>query len=220
MKTYLAKHRNDLIIVVLFALACAFSYALQWDFGLRTATSFAHSFLEMISFLPAIFVLIGLVDAHTAELEVHLPLTINGSPFTLPTPPDLLTKDDTTLHDIAIYFLRPAWCGLDLTRSELTQMGRQLQIPSGFAERETQFVNLLRTASQSDHCAALLSKLAERIEHDKRYYQEFPFLSHSIHASGAVWMQRLEKSEQLLEELKKMAITQQTAAAHGAQAAS
>ncbi len=164
--------------------------------------------------------LIGLVDIHLAGLEAYSPFTITGSPFTLPTPPDLLTKDDTTLHDIAIYFLRPAWCGLDLTRSELTQMGRQLQIPSGFAERETQFVNLLRTASQYDHFAALLSKLAERIEHDKRYYQEFPFLSRSVHASAALWMQRLEKSEQLVEELKKMAITQQTAAEHGAQAAS
>mgnify|MGYP000844668415 CR=1 FL=1 len=78
MKTYLAKHRNDLIIVVLFALACAFSYALQWDFGLRTATSFAHSFLEMISFLPAIFVLIGLVDAWVPK-EVVAKHTGEGS---------------------------------------------------------------------------------------------------------------------------------------------
>ncbi len=63
MKMYLAKHRNDLIIIGLFALAFVLSFILHWDFGLQVAESFTHSFLEMISFLPAIFILIGLVDA-------------------------------------------------------------------------------------------------------------------------------------------------------------
>lgn len=63
MKAYLSKHRNDMIIIGLFALASFLSFFLRWDFGLRTANSFAQSLVEMLSFLPAIFILIGLVDA-------------------------------------------------------------------------------------------------------------------------------------------------------------
>jgi uncharacterized membrane protein YraQ (UPF0718 family) len=63
MRTYAAKHRNDLIIILVFALTFGLSFFLRWDLGLRTAGSFARSFLEMMSFLPAIFILIGLVDA-------------------------------------------------------------------------------------------------------------------------------------------------------------
>ena len=78
MKTYFAKYRNDLIIIALFALAFALSFALHWDFGVRTAESFAHSFVEMISFLPAIFILIGLVDAWVPK-EVVAKHTGEGS---------------------------------------------------------------------------------------------------------------------------------------------
>jgi uncharacterized membrane protein YraQ (UPF0718 family) len=63
MRPYVAKHRTDLIVIGLFGLAFALSFALRWDFGLRTANGFAQSFREMISFLPAIFILIGLIDA-------------------------------------------------------------------------------------------------------------------------------------------------------------
>ncbi|MBN2752468.1 MAG: permease [Rhodospirillaceae bacterium] len=52
-----------MIIIGLFALASFLSFFLRWDFGLRTANSFAQSLVEMLSFLPAIFILIGLVDA-------------------------------------------------------------------------------------------------------------------------------------------------------------
>lgn len=78
MKTYLAKHRNDLVIVSLFMLAFALSFAFRWDFGLRTAASFVHSFVEMISFLPAIFILIGLIEAWVPK-EVVAKHTGEGS---------------------------------------------------------------------------------------------------------------------------------------------
>jgi uncharacterized membrane protein YraQ (UPF0718 family) len=66
MKTraaYVAKHRTDLVLVALFGLAVVLSFALQWDFGLRTTEHFTSSLVEMISFLPAIFILVGLVEA-------------------------------------------------------------------------------------------------------------------------------------------------------------
>lgn len=63
MKTYVKRHRTDLILIGFFGVAFAVSFALKWDFGVRAAGNFASSFKEMISFLPAIFILIGLLDA-------------------------------------------------------------------------------------------------------------------------------------------------------------
>jgi uncharacterized membrane protein YraQ (UPF0718 family) len=66
MKTraaYVAKHRTDLVLVALFGLAVVLSFALRWDFGLRATEHFMSSLMEMISFLPAIFILVGLVEA-------------------------------------------------------------------------------------------------------------------------------------------------------------
>lgn len=63
MKTYAQRHRTDLILVGFFGVAFALSFVLKWDFGVHAAGNFASSFKEMISFLPAIFILIGLLDA-------------------------------------------------------------------------------------------------------------------------------------------------------------
>ena len=63
MKNYAQRHRKDLILVAFFGVAVALSFALRWNFGIRVTGNFASSFKEMISFLPAIFILIGLLDA-------------------------------------------------------------------------------------------------------------------------------------------------------------
>lgn len=150
--------------------------------------------------------LLGLVDAHAAELEQSSPLTPH--PSSLPVPPDLLSKDDTTLRDIAIHFLRPAWSGLALTRSDLTAIGREFRLPSGFAERETQFVNLLRAASQYGQFAAVLDAIGKRIEMDNGYLAASELASSTLRESISIWRQRLNESKQLLEALKKLAIEQ------------
>ena len=63
MNSYVKKHRTDLILTGFFSLAFGMSFALPWDFGIRAAGHFASSFKEMISFLPAIFILVGLIEA-------------------------------------------------------------------------------------------------------------------------------------------------------------
>lgn len=62
MNKYLEKNRKDIAIVGLFGLAAAGSFLFDWDIGMNTAKNFSASFLEMISFIPAVFILIGLID--------------------------------------------------------------------------------------------------------------------------------------------------------------
>jgi uncharacterized membrane protein YraQ (UPF0718 family) len=78
MKTFFKKHRFDLVVIVLFGLAAGLSSAFSWNVGTKAAENFRDSVLEMISFLPAIFVLIGLVDAWVPK-EVVAKHTGDGS---------------------------------------------------------------------------------------------------------------------------------------------
>lgn len=63
MNMYFKKHRTDLLLIGFFGVAIMMAFALQWDFGVRAAGHFASAFMEMISFLPAIFILVGLIEA-------------------------------------------------------------------------------------------------------------------------------------------------------------
>ena len=78
MNSYVKKHRTDLILTGFFSVAFGMSFALPWDFGIRAAGHFASSFMEMISFLPAIFILVGLIEAWVPK-EVVAKHTGEGS---------------------------------------------------------------------------------------------------------------------------------------------
>jgi uncharacterized membrane protein YraQ (UPF0718 family) len=78
MMAFFQKHRGDLVVIGLFALAAGLSSFFSWDVGTMAAANFLDSLFEMISFLPAIFVLIGLVDAWVPK-EVVAKHTGEGS---------------------------------------------------------------------------------------------------------------------------------------------
>jgi len=62
MKKYFLKNRTDLIIILLFTVFAILSIFTNFEFGLKTISNFKISFLDMIAFIPLIFVLIGLFD--------------------------------------------------------------------------------------------------------------------------------------------------------------
>lgn len=62
MKKYFQTNRNDIIILSLFAVFAIISILLKFNFGLMTIKNFEDSFLEMIAFIPLMFVLIGLFE--------------------------------------------------------------------------------------------------------------------------------------------------------------
>ena len=78
MKAYLKKHRVDFLLISLFGIGATLAYALHWDFGRQAAANFADSLVEMVSFIPAIFILIGLLDAWVPK-EVIAKHTGEGS---------------------------------------------------------------------------------------------------------------------------------------------
>lgn len=63
MKTFLHKHRFDLVLVGAFGALLGISRLIAWDFGMAVEKNYLASLSEMFAFLPAIFLLIGLLDS-------------------------------------------------------------------------------------------------------------------------------------------------------------
>jgi len=74
MKDYLKKNRNDIIIIGIFAVFAAISLYLKFNVGLIAVENFKSSFLEMISFIPLMFILIGLFEVWVPKkiIENHI----------------------------------------------------------------------------------------------------------------------------------------------------
>jgi uncharacterized membrane protein YraQ (UPF0718 family) len=74
MKDYFKKNRNDIIVVILFVIFATVSLYLKFNFGLTTVENFKSSFLEMISFIPLMFILIGLFEVWVPKeiIERHV----------------------------------------------------------------------------------------------------------------------------------------------------
>jgi uncharacterized membrane protein YraQ (UPF0718 family) len=74
MKEYLKKFKIDIIILVFFGLFVLFSYILKYSNGIEITDNFVKFFIEMISFLPLMFILIGLFDVWfpKEKIEKHI----------------------------------------------------------------------------------------------------------------------------------------------------
>ncbi|MBP8084231.1 MAG: hypothetical protein KAZ87_13615, partial [Spirochaetes bacterium] len=74
MKTYLKKNKYEIIITVFMGIFVLLSYIYDYRTGMESARNFSDSIIEMISFLPLIFILIGLFDVWVPRgvIEKHL----------------------------------------------------------------------------------------------------------------------------------------------------
>ncbi|MDD3052675.1 MAG: permease [Candidatus Cloacimonetes bacterium] len=72
MKTsYIRKHKFDIVIFVVFIIFIVGSHYLEFSAGKGIALNFRNSFLEMVSFLPFIFILIGLFDVWISKEKIQ-----------------------------------------------------------------------------------------------------------------------------------------------------
>lgn len=122
----------------------------------------------------------------------------------LPTPPDLLDNQKTSLRDIADFLITPAHCGIYLSRDVISRLGRKQQLPRGFGERKILMTNLLQSAAQYEQTLALfqdLHTLAQEWQAEyKAVLQEYPHLAPFV----APWQERAQQSRQTLEEMAQL----------------
>ena len=120
--------------------------------------------------------------------------------FTLPETPELLSQDKTGLRDIAQYLLTPAYSGFYLSQEDIKNIGNRFSIPRGFGKRLQILTNLMRTASDYDALDSVLKALQEVAQDWREFYTKIETQS-SIEQIISVWDSRLEKTDNLLEEI-------------------
>jgi uncharacterized membrane protein YraQ (UPF0718 family) len=63
LKSFFLQNRLNLTIILFGVVGAPIALLVNWQIGIDTTKQFTHSLLDMISFLPAIFLLIGWMDA-------------------------------------------------------------------------------------------------------------------------------------------------------------
>lgn len=152
-----------------------------------------HRFFTAVSHF-----LLSFVHDHTAVLP------LSPTPYALPEPPDLLTHPDTRLKDIARYLLVPAYTGMVLTKTRLTQLGRALELPHGFGTRRQMLTTLLEGAGRYEQWAALVNWL----QTEANWWQQTYTRLASPHPTPfTTWQTRLQQHQTFLTHLQTHAQT-------------
>ncbi len=107
--------------------------------------------------------------------------------------------------EIAEQLVWPLKCGFYLSRDQMSDLGRKLDVPTGFIERKQMMTNLLQTALRFDALPRLVNILKQHSEQCRSFYAELSA------EAGAVYNQvekqlnhRLNKTLDVLEELDEM----------------
>ncbi|NPV02233.1 MAG: hypothetical protein HPY53_12730 [Brevinematales bacterium] len=74
MKEYFIKNKVNLILIAVLGLFYIISVVANFGFGIKTMGNFTDSFIEMITLIPFMFVLIGLFDVWVPKevIEKHV----------------------------------------------------------------------------------------------------------------------------------------------------
>ncbi|MEM7536806.1 MAG: molecular chaperone TorD family protein [Chloroflexota bacterium] len=187
-------------------------------------TNLQQEFLRthLLRWLPPLVVAIGqernpfytalsqlLWDFVTDHVTPVISMTYTASKqlnWQLPTPPNLLEDDKTTLKDIAAFLLRPAYTGIYLSRSQLRRLARQHRLPHGFGEREVLLTNMLKSAVQYDIFATFVQALMAEIDH---YQRQYKYLCEEQDEAIAFiiqpWQTRTDEANEFLRKVETMA---------------
>ncbi len=138
-------------------------------------------------------------------LDHHASLSsVPPAPHTRPAAPDILSRPDTGLKDIALYFTRPVWCGVFLGRDDIGRLGRSLTLPIGFGDRGQSMTNLLRAAVTYDRLPDLLAGLRYLIGSERFALEAIAdaYASDTIAEAVQPWLIRMAGSIELIGRIE------------------
>lgn len=113
-------------------------------------------------------------------------------------------SDNTTLKDIAHYLVTPSRCGLFLSRSTISELAQQVNLPRGFGKRWQMLLTLLESAGRYEVWERLLDEVISLCVVWQVGYEGLvsrPGLETLINP----WTTRLSQTQQLLQTLKTQA---------------
>ncbi len=143
------------------------------------------------------------VFAHAADLEDSV-----VDHVALVDSPDselaLLDSEETGLLQIASYLLIPLRSGIYLSKQDISNIARRLELPRGFGDRQEMFLNLLRAAVSYDRLAELISDVKNLVEVWLEMYAGHIELSAACAPSVKFWTARARRTLKLLDRLAEL----------------
>lgn len=123
-----------------------------------------------------------------------------------PAVPDIFQNDQTNLKQIAGFLITAPHSGLYLSRSTISNLARNRELPRGFGSRQQMLSNLFNTAAQYDLIPDLLQDLAEHAgswgEQYKSQMTDFPEMSEWIRP----WLKRANGTADMLSKMRALSI--------------
>lgn len=141
--------------------------------------------------------LLGFLEDHLVDLGQARPQPKR----ILPLPPSL-ADDKTDLKQIARYILLPVHSGLFISRHSIQTLGRQLDIPRGFGNREQLLLNLFKSAAYLDEIPSLMQALKTWIEAWEMRYEALSAKFPTVVALEPSWPQKVSQTKAFLQEMQ------------------
>ena len=115
----------------------------------------------------------------------------------------LLADPKTGLRDIAEHLLVPVDTGIYLSRASIRALSRHENLPAGFGSRDDMMSNLLRSAADYDGLETVTKALSAHVDDTRQAWRAFadelPAVTQAI---AQPWLERLDHTEQLLDEIR------------------
>jgi TorA maturation chaperone TorD len=172
-------------------------HLLRWITPLTVAIRFqSHAFYTELARLT-----LALLHDHYADLA-STGNRSNGAPSAFILPDNLQRLNDraTSLRDVVRHLLAPPYSGFFLGRDAIVNVGRQLNLPIGFGNREDLLATLLRTGGQYEVAPGCLDALSHVTLAWQREYgtavAEFPAFAPFI----VPWQERAGETAALLAQ--------------------
>lgn len=140
----------------------------------------------------------GYVADHAAELASHLAPPGNVALSPAPDP----AAADTRLGEIATWLLAPACAGFLLTHDDLHAAAGAGNLPTGFADRRTTLMDLLRAAGAYDALPAVLNVLDARTAQAGAAYAVMADENPALGPWVRPWMDRTANTHSLLAAMR------------------
>ena len=125
----------------------------------------------------------------------------------LPKAPNILHEKQAGLKQVSRFLITPPFSGFYVSRSSITELARNRQLPRGFGDRQQLLSNLLRAAGQYDTVPALLHDLASIANVWNQAYQQQQEYYPELESWIRPWQQRVAETANSLYRMSKMVST-------------
>lgn len=112
-------------------------------------------------------------------------------------------NDETSVHEIVDFLLKPARSGLWFSSEKIAKLGREFELPRGFGERKTILLNLIKAAGKYEAFINLTSKMTEEYSNAHVNFEEIRVTQPHLAPFLFPWSMKIGGANAVLHKLQQ-----------------